>query len=584
MNNNYKTTGTLAIYARQSREKETNGSIDEQLNKGRKTAEVLGMTYVEYVDKGISAVSDTLTNRPQCMKMMDDIENNIITAVFVYDMSRLTRSQVTNVAFKLMFKQKGIKVYSEMEGIVDFSKSDNEFMADIKALINQKQVRDSSIKIQGVLAYRASTGLAHGGAMKPYGYTGDANKMLIIDEDEASIVRTIFDLSLKGFGSGRIADYLNSQKILTKGQKVLPNGIRIRDKYTGETKHIPANKLKWVGNTVLNMLKNTIYKGERNHAGQTFTVPAIIDVNTWEQVQLQIQKNRNNTGGNKYQYLLKGICFCGKCGAAMIGRKREDNKDNYYFCMSKRWKVSCGNRSLNIDYLEDMVWYAVTNSNIITDIALQEVGKLSDPEHIKDLIAEREILKRQLSSAEAGRSKILDLYKRDMITFEECEADLNSHKESVRAVTEKIDFVTLKLNDENAVRQTIDKVQEFQNQLSTYMTDAPFEVKHEIINRFIERVEVSYNDETEVYSVRLHAKLPELYELPTLHLNNGSVPNLINYDPAKDKYEKKRKAAFKDEFADLQLSHSHRRSAGRRWKQSAAGRNFARTQRCFIFR
>lgn len=566
MNNNYKTKGTLAIYARQSREKETNGSIEEQLNKGRKTAATLGMTYVEYVDKGISAISDTLSNRPQCMKMMEDIESNAVTAVFVYDMSRLTRSQVTNMAFKLMFKEKKIKVYSEMEGIIDFSQSDNEFMADIKALINQKQVRDSAIKIQGVLAYRASTGLAHGGAMKPYGYTGDADKKLVIDETEATIVRMIFDLSLKGFGSGRIADFLNSQKILTKGQKVLPNGIRIKDKYTGETKHIPSNKLKWVGNTVLSMLKNTIYKGERNHAGQTYIVPAIISADTWEQVQVQIQKNRNNTGGKKYQYLLKGLCFCGKCGSPMIGRKREDNKDNFYFCMSKRWKTSCGNRSLNIDYLEEMVWYAITNSNIITDIALQEVDKLSNPEHIKELIAERELLRKQLTFAEAGRARILDLYKRDMITFEECDADLSTHKETVKSATEKIDFLTLKLNDEDEVRQTIDKVQEFQKQLTSYMKEAPFELKHEIVKRFIERVEVTYNDEAEEYSVKLHAKLPELYELPILHLNKGSVPNLTNYDPAHDKYEKKRKAASKAELSDLQLSHSHRCGAGRRWK------------------
>ncbi len=110
MNNNYKTEGTLAIYARQSREKETNGSIDEQLNKGRKTAATLGMSYVEYVDKGISAVSDTLSNRPECLRMMDDIENNRITAVFVYDMSRLTRSQVTNVAFKSIFKEKPVSI------------------------------------------------------------------------------------------------------------------------------------------------------------------------------------------------------------------------------------------------------------------------------------------------------------------------------------------------------------------------------------------------------------------------------------------------------------------------------------------
>ncbi len=448
-------------------------------------------------------------------------------------------------------------------------------MADMKAIINQKQARDIATKIHGVLAYRASIGKVHGGVMKPYGYTGDAEKMIVIEEEEAAIVRMIFDLSLKGFGSSRIADYLNSQNILTKGQKVLPNGIKIRDKYTNETKHIPNNKLKWAGNTVLNMLKNPLYKGERHHAGQTFTVPAIIGTDTWEEVQIQIQKNRNQTGGNKYQYLLKGMCFCGKCGAPMIGRKRENNKDNYYFCMSKRWKVSCGNRSLNIDYLEEMVWYAVTNSNIITDIALQEVDKLTDPEHIKELIIEREVLKKQLAYAEAGRVKILDLYKRDMITFEECETDLVTHKESIRTVSEKIDFLTLKLNDENEVRHTIDKVQEFQNQLSSYMTDAPFEIKREILIKFIERVEVTYNEETEVYAVKLHAKLPDLYELPKLHLNNGSAANLINYDPTKDKYEKKRQSASKELSTHLQLSHSHRCCPGwRRW-QPATGRNFA---------
>lgn len=78
------------------------------------------------------------------------------------------------------------------------------------------------------------------GGGNPYGYTIDwANKTLIVNPEQADVVRMIFDLYISGKGAQDIANILNAKNIKT------------------------MNNCDWGKNSVFTILRNEIYTGDR---------------------------------------------------------------------------------------------------------------------------------------------------------------------------------------------------------------------------------------------------------------------------------------------------------------------------------
>lgn len=533
----------LAIYARQSREKLTNGSIDDQIIKGKSKADELGKKYELYVDKGISAAADDFENRPEFKRLLEDIKSGIIDSVFVIDVSRLTRNPITEAVMKQIFKEHKILVYSNIEGKIDFEDTNGEFLSGLLALLNRKHVQDTRIKIKGVLRNRAVAGKAHGGPLKPYGYAADENKNLVIDEEEAVIIREIFQYSYLGYGVGKIANILNDMGILTKGRKILKKGINVKNKYTGEMHLIPNHELKWKGNTILSILKNSLYKGERIHKGEIVQAPVIIDADLWSEVQKKLMTKRNKQGLIKHKYLLKGICICGRCGSNFVGRSRISKRDHYYYCASKINKKECGIRSLNIDYLEEIIWYMLSNCNEITKQALETVRRMQNPE--EKLIMELNLIEQEykLEKLVPVKAKLVEAYTLDYITVDELKEMMEENRTEIEVVQEKIRDMKFQLNDFENLLEQIDEVAEFQKQLSIIRKTASFETKHYLVRMFIDKIIIDFDDTIETYIISVQIKLPKVgspleFDLISheWYLKKGDSPNLIEYVMGKDKF------------------------------------------------
>jgi site-specific DNA recombinase len=512
----------IGIYARQSRDKETTGSIDDQVYQGTLKAKELGLEYEVYIDRGESAAYDTLTNRPDFLRLLADIESKVITAVFVYDESRLTRNQKTKLLIKSVFIEHNVKVYTKIEGTIDFNDSDNEFISDMRTLFASKYVKDTSRKIKGVLRNRAAQGKAHTGILKPFGYTADENKNLVVDEEEAAIVKQIFQLSLRGFGSGRIAEKLNADGIQSKGRKLLKNGITVSDKFSGKKKHIANEHLVWAGNTVLSMLKNTIYKGERKYKNEIFGAPAIIDPETWTKAQLQIAKNKKQTGKVKFQYLLRGICICGRCGSNFVGRTRENKKDHYYYCSSKIQKHKrCGIRSINIDYLDELLWGIVTNSGAVVPFALKQVDNLKSPQSIKVLDFQRAQLNKKLTELQKHKEKLITLFKKDLISEEEVERDLKNIKELQSKHKLDLSIVESQLFEHENLKGIFNEMAVFQNQLKSIGNTIDYDLKHSLIRSLVDNVVINYNEDDEIYTIDVRLKVFDFIDEHTFYLSKN---------------------------------------------------------------
>jgi site-specific DNA recombinase len=320
----------LGIYARISREKEEgkDRSINDQVESGKELAKKLDLDYDVYVDEGFSGTLD-IEDRPEMLRLIDDVINKKISHVFAYDQSRLERNNDVWSKLFVIFKDKDIKLFFRDSGEFDFENDNNYLYSHITSLINNFYAKLTSRKIKSVLTRNIEAGKVH--AIPAFGYKKNDEGCLIVDEEEALIVKQIFDSSLKGIGTDSIANLLNNSNIPTRYNKINVGTYSVKNKHTGVVKQLEKSKTKWRGGTIRSIITNTIYKGIRVWKGVNYEAPIIITPEYWDEVNANLPKNANNTGKKvNHQYLLKGLLICARCGRNMYGKSRENKKDHYY--------------------------------------------------------------------------------------------------------------------------------------------------------------------------------------------------------------------------------------------------------------
>ena len=455
---------TLGIYVRQSVDKATDNSIEDQILKGIEYAKGSNLDYILYVDRGKSAYKEDFSNRPEMQRLLDDIEALKIQKVFAYDMSRLSRNATTNSMLAVIFQKYKVKVATVLEDEIDFSNALELLVSQIRGYGNMIFVENSAAKIRSVLKNNVIKGKAHTGVIKPFGYTSSEDGMLTVETDEAEIIKDIFSYCISGMGTKAISSKLNERGIATKTQRLILNKkLGLPEGSTYNTKNINSFK-KWAPNTILSILKNPLYKGKRLYKGELYDCPSIISDEVWDSAQAQIKRNTNSPGTNKYNYLLKNLITCVRCGSNFCGRTRQSKKDHYYRCASKiNGKGSCGNRSINIDIIESLIWMVVAKSDILISEAKREADKLKNPALLSELNKQRENLEKRRINLHDGRKNLLELVINQIVTNQEAEIQLKDSEEKINLIIKEVKEIDLKINSQLEIDRNISYAASFLN-------------------------------------------------------------------------------------------------------------------------
>ncbi|MDD6994734.1 MAG: recombinase family protein [Candidatus Borkfalkiaceae bacterium] len=250
-----------------------------------------------------------------------------------------------------MLKEKyGIKVISALEPIAE--DEGGEFYEMFLEWNAEKYSKRLSKRVKDGLNVSAANGTFCGGSLI-FGYRLDYEpipgkynkfvKRIIIHEEEAKILRFVFEEYDKGVTKKKIAEALNAQGYRMKGKTITGKSF---DRY----------------------LVNRKYTGEFSFGGRLCKnmYPAIIDKALFERVQQKLAQNRYTLGGAesaKEPYLLTGKLFCGHCGTEMVaggGTSHTGKRYCYYACkLSKRRK--CKKRLEHKTLLEEFVTDCVIN-------------------------------------------------------------------------------------------------------------------------------------------------------------------------------------------------------------------------------
>ena len=486
----------LAIYCRISKEKEEgkDRSIDDQRKTGIELADRLNLSYEVFVDEGISGTLP-IDERPAFSKLLDEIEVNKFTHLYSYDQSRLERRPETRIGLIKILKTNDVKLFTAF-GEIDLHNDEVEMLGDIRSIFDSYFVRQTKKKVKSVLRRRVEQGKAHSSIL-PYGYKKDINGYLAIDNEESEIVKRLYDLSLNGTGTNKIAEIFNNECIQTRYNKLGEGTITTVNKETQSKKIKLKKDIKWSG--------NTIYKGIRIYGGKEYKVDEILDEDYWQSVNDNLAKNRNNSGKVViHKYLLKGVVSCGKCGRNMYGRTRISKKDNYYMCSSKRIKhENCKNRSINIDNFDTLIFELLEREEFGRMAAFKYLAKENVSELLIGLeknLKEEEKIKKGLTNEGLN---LLRLATKGIISDDvfASENDIISKKikNSVVAIkSHKRGIENLKITTENITNTDWSDV---------VINELSFVRKKELIQDTIDRIWVFFDTNKRKYRIGVKYKL-----------------------------------------------------------------------------
>ena len=201
-----------AIYTRVSTEDQAKEgfSLDAQLDKLRSYCKARDWTIAgEYVDDGYSGRN---VKRPAYTRMMEEMDK--WDTILVIKMDRIHRNSKNFMLMMEDLKKHG-KEFVSMTESLDTSTAMGRFVMDIIQRIAQLESEQIGERVYIGMEQKARTNGGVLGFNIPYGYDYIDGK-LVINEDEARIVKEIYSWYSDGKSMGEIAKMLNNSKIPTK--------------------------------------------------------------------------------------------------------------------------------------------------------------------------------------------------------------------------------------------------------------------------------------------------------------------------------------------------------------------------------
>lgn len=422
-----------ALYERLSRDDELQGesnSITNQKHFLEDYARKNGFVNIRhFTDDGVSG---TTFDREGFQSMIAEVEAGNVAVIIVKDMSRFGRDYL-KVGFytEVMFKEKGVRFIAINNGIDSSNQQDSDFTPFLN-IMNEWYARDSSRKIQAIFKARMQEGKRVSPSV-PYGYRRDPDdkQHLIIDPEPAAVVRRIFKLVLEGNGVNRIADILYADKIL------IPSAYA--EKYYPENQHSKSfhDPIRWTNQTIIHILEKREYMGH-TVLGKTIsesyktkkrrkatedelmifenTHEAIIDEETWNNVQRLIETKRRPKKNGAPPCRLSGLLYCADCGSKLSHRYNSRNKydaDNSYGCSSYRqYTRNCTMHYIRVSVVENLILetirevsaYALSNEK-------EFVKKVREASDVQQEATMKEY-RRRLGKAKRRHEELDDLVKK----------------------------------------------------------------------------------------------------------------------------------------------------------------------------
>lgn len=355
-----------------------------------------------YADEGLTGTE--VEKRDELNRLLRDCKNGRIDKIIVKSVSRFMRNTEELLVTLRMLKDVGVSVYFEEQGI-DTNKLNSEMIVTFPGMLAQQE----SLNISGNLRWGIKKRMEKGEyicTQPAYGYSL-INCEIVINEEEAAIVRRIFNLYLSGMSSLAITKLLNREGIRKgrKGKKWLCTSIQYilcNEKYIGDAL---LGKSYTLDGVPFIRKKN---KGEHSRYYVEGYCPQIIPKDMFDAVQ-KLFNSRKFTQKEKVNHLLTKKLRCSDCNCTF--RSLTTNGKKYWSCAQLlSGKTNCKSKRVResavFESFTNMVYRLTMNKQTILDNVIQWI------ECLQDKVSSNRDMVRQIDKEIADKSaKILVIAK-----------------------------------------------------------------------------------------------------------------------------------------------------------------------------
>lgn len=463
-----------------------------------------------YADKGISGTD--VRKREEFQKMIRACKQGRIDMIITKSISRFARNTVDCLKYIRLLKSINVDVFFEEQGI---HSTDNgaEFYITIYGSIAQSESENISANVRWGMNHRAKEGKVTFRYKNFMGYKKGNDGNPVIVEEEAEIIRNIYEQYLGGNSLSIIADNLTKENIKTpSGKDTWSSGtvksILTNEKYKGDAL---LNKTYVVDCISKKVQKNNgerpMYYVENNH-------PAIVTKDIFNRVQEEFKRRnskigfkgkQNKTGLGRYssKYALSELLFCGECGTpyrrctwTATGKKkivwRCINRLEY----GKRYchhSPSIEEEKLKTGIIEAIMENAIKTPELLNTLK-NCIKKGIAPDESEDNILDLQIkiIKLDEEYNDLLNQMVVDIDKCDVI--EEKLVDIVTQKHKLQDKIAK--YKICKLQNEN-LKFRIDEIYEVVDGLKNH----PIEFDNSVIRQVIDCIKVVSKDKITIIFV-----------------------------------------------------------------------------------
>lgn len=530
----------VGIYVRLSKDDERAGeslSIENQKLILTKYVKEQGWNIIDiYVDDGFSGTS---FDRPSVIRLLDDAKGGKINLIIVKDLSRFGRNYIqVGQYIDYIFPTYNIRFIALNDNVDTLNQNSTAMdMMPIMNVFNEWHAANTSKKIKSVIEANAKAG-KYRTTFAPYGYVkgDDENRLPVVDEPAASVVRRIFEMRSQGISPRHIADILNNEKVMIPSDYLY---AKLGKPNPRRTKHL------WSGDGIRQMLQNPTYLGHlvqlrtttvsyKNH--KTIkrdeedmiivrnTHEPIISQELWDkcrEVEASVSQGKKTKQGDTKP--LSGLMYCIDCGEKMRlawnnttnGSKKKPRKylrHNYNCGTYNRFgKKACNSHYIKMKDIDALV---------LADIRSMAALVIDDENSARQqFLSKKEQLNSRQTAEEhkrlrEGRFRLNELETLIPSIYEDkvlgkipedvCVKLLEKYQAEQKALSAEVSQLEEKLN---AVKQDEHDVEEFINRLKKY-TDVS-ELTREMCLELIEYITIDAYQDEKPRDIHIYYKLLE---------------------------------------------------------------------------
>ena len=372
-------------------------------------------TYVQgYVDEGLSAA--TTKRRENFHRMVRDGKAGLFDLIITKEITRFARNTLDSIQYTRELLNAGVGVFFQNDNINTFDE-DSELRLTIMSGIAQDELRKLSSRVKFGHQQAIKNNVVLGNS-RIFGYRKEGGR-LVVDEEQASMVRELFELYATGQYSMKQLETLfwekgyrnyNGKKIAHttmsgvisnpkyKGYYV-GNKVKVIDLFTKKQKFLPPEE--WV-----------MFKDETGEI-----VPAIISEELWEQANQVLKKRsedvKNRQGRCNHGNLLTGKLYCTHCGTAYYRRDSKDRSgktNSKWICSGKikNGADSCPSIAIYEDEIKPLLLQVFRETEADAQALVEEYVQMYKSLHDKGNYMEKiQELQQQIELEEKKKLKLL---------------------------------------------------------------------------------------------------------------------------------------------------------------------------------